>query len=130
AGEVADAVVSVFGSTRVTGGSVGDAAVAVLGSVYVNAHVNGDVVAVGGDVELGPDAEVGGQVVCVGGHVHRDEKAIVHHGVQNVAIGPQWVHFEWLSEWFSRCLFMGRPLAFSPHLIWAWMVAFGFVVFY
>ena len=59
-GEAGD-VVSVFGNTRVTG-PVSDSAVAVLGNNYVDAKVDGDVVAVLGSVELGPNAEVGGDV--------------------------------------------------------------------
>jgi uncharacterized RDD family membrane protein YckC len=130
AGEVADAVVSVIGNTRVTGGSVGDAAVAVLGSVYVNGHVHGDVVAVFGDVELGPDAVVDGQVVHIGGDFKRDDKAVVHGSVQNVALGGKLGHFEGLAAWFRECLLYARPLAFAPHLGWAWGVAFVFLAFY
>src|ERR1700759_2278268 len=47
----ADEVVSVFGDTRATG-PVGSQAVAVFGNVYVDGHVEGDVVAVLGGVEL------------------------------------------------------------------------------
>ena len=118
AGEVSDAVVSVFGNTRVTGGTVGDAAVAVLGNNYVNGHVKGEVVAVLGNVELGPDAVVDGEIVCIGGEVKRDAKATVRGNVQNVAIGGRHFNFEKLQTWFTECLLYGRPLAFSPNLQW------------
>ncbi len=130
-GEVADAVVSVIGNTRVTG-PVGDAAVAVLGSTYVNNKVGDAVVAVLGDVELGPDAEVGGDVVSIGGTVTRDPKAIIHGHVQNVAFGGAGAipHFDGIQTWFRECLLLGRPLAFSPHLGFAWGLAFAFFALY
>jgi len=43
--------------------------VAVLGDVFVSSEVVGDVVAVGGDVELAPGALVRGDVVALGGSV-------------------------------------------------------------
>jgi len=129
-GDVGDAVVSVLGNTRITGGSVGDAAVAVLGNTYVNGHVKGTVVAVLGNVELGPDAEVGGEIVCVGGELKRDPKAIVHGNIQNVAIAGHGFDFEWLHTWFSKCLLYARPLAFDARLLWAWWIALGCLGFY
>jgi uncharacterized RDD family membrane protein YckC len=132
-GSVSDAVVSVLGNTRVTGGRVGDAAVAVLGNTYVNAKIGGEAVAVLGDVELGPDADIGGDVVSVGGTVKRDPKAVVHGHVQSVTVGggnfPS-VHLSGLQRWFRDCAMYGRPLAFTPELGWAWMLALIFFGFY
>lgn len=130
-GEVADAVVSILGDTRMTG-SAGGAAVAVLGNTYVDGKVGGEVVAVLGDVELGPNAEVGGEVVSVGGTVKRDPKAITHGNVQNVAIGHGFTHphLEGFRTWFRECLLLGRPLAFSRGLGWAWTFAIAFFVVY
>ncbi len=130
AGEVSDAVVSVFGNTRVTGGTVGDAAVAVLGDVYVNGHVKGQVVAVLGNVELGPDAVIDGEVVCVGGELQRDAKAVLHGHVQNIALGGRHFNFTGLQTWFTQCLLYARPLAFNANLWWAWCIAFSFLGFY
>ncbi|ACB74001.1 RDD family protein [Opitutus terrae] len=129
-GHVGGAVVSVFGSSRMTDGSVGDAVVSVLGNTYVNGRVRGDVVAVLGNVELGPQAEVHGQIVCVGGKVNRDAAAQVHGQVNNIAMGFSFGGFEWLHAWISQCLLYGRPLAFGPHLMWAWWIAIGFFVLY
>ncbi len=128
--DVGDAVVSVCGDTRVTGGSVGDSAVSVFGTTYVNARVNGEVVAVLGDVELGPKAEVDGDLVCVGGTVRRDPGAVVRGHVNNVAVGMYAGGFEWLHAWIRNCLLYGRPLAFAPHLMWAWWIALGLLGFY
>src|SRR5271167_5066222 len=76
-------VVSVIGDTRILG-PVGESAVAVMGSAYVDDKVDGDVVAVLGNVELGPHAEIGGDVVAVMGGVERDPAAIVHGSVQRI----------------------------------------------
>ncbi len=129
-GDVGNAVVSVFGNTRVTDGTVGDAAVAVLGNSYVNGHVRGQVVAVLGNIEFGPNAVVDGDVVCVGGEVVRDPKAVLHGHIKNVGIGGQHFSFDWLTAWVSKCLVLGRPLAFGAHLMWAWWIAFAYLAVY
>jgi uncharacterized RDD family membrane protein YckC len=129
-GEAVD-VVSVFGTTRVTG-PVRDSAVAVLGNVYVDSKVDGNVVAVLGGVKLGPNAEVGGDVVAVLGGVDQDPSAIIHGSVQRIInldfgdVGG----FGWLQTWMNKCLFYGRPLAFAPGLGWAWTLALGLLAFY
>jgi uncharacterized RDD family membrane protein YckC len=129
-GEAVD-VVSVIGNTRVTG-PVGDTAVAVMGNAYVDAKVNGDVVAVLGNVELGPNAEVGGDVVAVLGTVKRDPAAIVHGSVQRVIdwdVGGA-AGFSGLNTWITHCLLLGRPLAFTAGLGWAWTLALCLLAFY
>jgi uncharacterized RDD family membrane protein YckC len=129
-GEAED-VVSVIGNTRVTG-PVGDTAVAVMGNTYVDAKVNGNVVAVLGNVELGPHAEVGGDVVAVLGTVERDPAAVVHGSVQKVIdwdVGGA-TGFSGLNTWITHCLLLGRPLAFTPGLGWAWTLALGLLAFY
>ena len=129
-GEAVD-VVSVFGTTRVTG-PVHDSAVAVLGNVYVDSKVDGNVVSVLGSTKLGPNAEIGGDVVAVLGGVDQDPAAIIHGSVQRIInldfgeVGG----FEWLSTWINKCLFYGRPLAFAPGLGWAWTLALGLLAFY
>jgi uncharacterized RDD family membrane protein YckC len=130
AGEVHDAVVSVFGSSQVTGGSVGNAVVSVLGTSRVNAIVHGEVVAVMGNIELGPEAEVYGQLVCVGGKVIRDPAAKVHGQVNQISFGFNFGGFEWLHAWITQCLLYARPLAFSMSVMWAWWIALGFFALY
>lgn len=129
-GEAGD-VVSIFGNTRVTG-PVSDSAVAVFGGNYVDSKVDGDVVAVMGSVELGPNAEVGGDVVAVMGGVQRDPGAVVHGSVQRIIdIGVGGVsEFAWLHSWINHCLIYGRPLAFAPGLGWAWTLALILLAFY
>jgi uncharacterized RDD family membrane protein YckC len=121
-------VVSVLGNTRVLG-PVEEGAVAVFGSVYIDSKVDGDVVAVLGNVELGPNAEIGGDVVAVFGVVKRDPAAIVHGSMQRV-FSVDYGGIDWLQTWIQRCLLYGRPLAFAPGLGWAWTLALGFLAFY
>ncbi len=82
AGEARD-VVSILGTTRVTG-PVQDSAVAILGNTIVDSAIHGDVVAVLGNVELGPHADVEGDVVAVGGKVLRDPSAVIHGDVHSL----------------------------------------------
>lgn len=75
--------------------------VAVLGSVTVNGRVREDVVAVGGDIRLGPQAEVDGTVTAVGGRVDRDPGARVNGEVNEVSFSmpPVRIRPFWHSDW-------------------------------
>ncbi len=121
----ADDVVSIVGDTR-TSGRVADSAVAVFGSAYIDGPVGSEVVAVLGDVKLGPHADVGGDVTAVGGHVIRDPAAIVRGNVQSVG-GLSAV---WLRPWIDQCLLYGRPLALVPGVGWAWTLSIAFLALY
>jgi uncharacterized RDD family membrane protein YckC/cytoskeletal protein CcmA (bactofilin family) len=144
AGEHADSVVSIFGSSTSAGdvvtvvsilgdtkvsGSALNAAVAVLGNTTIDGKVDGDAIAVVGNVELGPHAEVGGNVVSVLGIVRRDPAAIVHGRVQNIIAGD-FGGFNGLRAWITHCLLYGRPLALVSGIDWAWGLALGFLAFY
>jgi uncharacterized RDD family membrane protein YckC len=142
-GEMADSVVSIFGSstsdgeagdvvsilgdTRVTG-EVSDSAVAILGNAYIDGKVDGDAVTVLGNMELGPHAEIDGDVVVVGGTVLRDPAAVVHGDVHNVL--GSFGGVDWLRTWVWHCLLYARPLALAPGLGWAWGLAFTFLALY
>jgi uncharacterized RDD family membrane protein YckC len=121
-------VVSIFGDTKVTG-TAQDAAVAIFGTTAIDGKVDGDAVAVFGNVELGPHAEIGGQVVSVLGTVRRDPAAIVHGGVQNIFAGD-FGSLTGLRTWITHCLLYGRPLGLVPGIGWAWGLALGFLAFY
>ncbi len=127
-GEVRDSVVAVAGNARTTG-PVGDSVVAVFGNAYVDAPV-GEVVAVLGNVELGPKAEVRGDVVSVGGQVKRDPKSVVHGNIPNVVFPVVGVHAEWLQTYLAECVLKGRPLAIDARLAWAWYIAIGLLLLY
>jgi uncharacterized RDD family membrane protein YckC len=124
----AEDVVSVLGSTRVSG-IVHDNAVAVLGNLSVDGKVEGDAVAVLGNIELGPNADIDGEVISVFGTVHRSEGAVVHGGLQHVFAG-NFNGGSWISAWVTECLLKGRPLAFAPGLGWLWTLAIGALAFY
>jgi uncharacterized RDD family membrane protein YckC/cytoskeletal protein CcmA (bactofilin family) len=124
----AEDVVSVLGSTRVSG-IVHDNAVAVLGNLFVDGKVEGDAVAVLGNIELGPNADIDGEVVSVFGTVHRSEGAVVHGGLQHVFAG-NFNGGSWISTWVTECLLKGRPLALAPGLSWLWTLAIGALAFY
>lgn len=128
-GSVGDAVVSILGSSRASGGRVGGPVVSILGNTYVDTEVGDVTVAVLGNVELGPNAVVR-DVVCVGGVVKRDPGAVVHGQVTNAAFALNLGGFEWFHAWISRCLMLGRPLAFGDNLMWAWWIAIGFLGLY
>lgn len=126
AGEVSDSVVSVLGNSHVTG-PVGDSVVSVLGNSYVDSKVEHDVVAVLGTITLGPHADIGGDLVAVGGTVHKDPSAVVHGSVQNVGVENR---FNVVSPWFRHCVALGRPLAFVSGIGWAWTIAFVALALY
>jgi len=94
-----------------------------LGSTTVNGHVGGEVVAVGGNIELGPNADVGGDVVVVGGTLQKDPAAVVHGQIQQVSITQHFPKFDWLFAWVKSALFKGRLLSFASGTGWAWIVA-------
>jgi hypothetical protein len=69
-------VVAVGRDVLVEGEALSDVA-ALDGSVRVTGRVSGDVIVLGGDVELGPEARVGGDVFAVGGTVEAAAGATV-----------------------------------------------------
>jgi hypothetical protein len=73
--------------------------VAVFGSVTVNGRVRDNVVAVGGNVHLGPTADVRGDVVAVGGSVDRDSSASVSGQISEVSFPPINIHPRWHFGW-------------------------------
>jgi hypothetical protein len=61
--------------------------VVIGGNIHVHGEVRGEVVAVGGNVELGPKAVVGRDVVVVGGTLQRDPAARIGGDVQEIGVG-------------------------------------------
>ena len=94
--------------------------------MVINGHVGGEVVCVGGDLTLGPDAEVGGEVVVVGGEMKKDPSAILHSQVQQVRLPVIRPVFAWVKS----ALLKARLLSFDPGAAWAWLVAAAFLGFY
>jgi uncharacterized RDD family membrane protein YckC len=124
---VADDVGAIFGNTHVTG-PVKESVFSIFGSVYIDGPVGDDVVAVFGNVELGPHADVRGDVSAVLGSVTRDPAALVHGDVNSV--GGTVGGIGWLQPWIEHCLLYGRPLALVRGIGWAWGLALGFLALY
>ena len=122
-GDVSDSAVAVMGNVTVNGTVGSGGAVAVLGNVYVNGKVNGDVVAVLGNVKLGPQAVINGEVTEILGTVERSPTAVIsgRHCRRPLR------HFRrcrrGCTAGSSDCLFFGRPLAPNLEVSWAWWVA-------
>jgi hypothetical protein len=87
--------------------------VAIGGSVNIDGQVDGDVVAVAGSANLGPTADIRGDLVVVGGALNRDPKATiggqVHIGFDDFPFGGDWGHRR---AWRGWSPFEGmRPIA-------------------
>jgi hypothetical protein len=93
-----------------------DAAVAVFGSVTVEGEVNDDVVAVAGDVTLGPTAVVHGSVTSVGGALTVAPEARVFGSRQEVAVRLPDVSVRW-TEW--------PHVSIAPMRIGRWWTGFA-----
>jgi uncharacterized RDD family membrane protein YckC len=126
-GEVIDAVVTVFGDAHVSG-TVHGGVVSLFGNTYIDGPVDEAAVSVFGDLQLGPNARVVGDIAVVGGRLTRDPQAVVEGHSEIMLGGFEGLHGVRL--WIEKCLFYGRPLAFEPGLGWAWIIAFGFLLFY
>lgn len=90
--------------------------VAVGGSVEVDGTVEGDVVAVGGSVDLGPEAVVEGEVTAVGGTIDRAPGAVIHGTVNEVAFGPP--HITWGREWDGPGPFFAGVTGLIGTIVW------------
>jgi uncharacterized RDD family membrane protein YckC len=126
---VGGAAVAVFGRVE-SHGEIGDEAVSVLGGMYINGPVGDQAVSVLGNLELGPKAIIDGDVVVVGGKLIKDPNAVVRGNEVHVSPFGAMPQLDWITTWVTRCLFLGRPLAFGPNLGWAWAIAFSFLAFY
>jgi hypothetical protein len=69
---------------------VGGDAVAILGSVLVNGTLEGDAVAVGGTVTVGPHGRVDGDAVGIGGGVSKDPGGVIRGERVSIGRGGHW----------------------------------------
>ena len=91
--------VQVGGNVTVQTNQTVNDAVAVWGNVTVMGHVQGDAVAVGGNIDLLPGSRVDGDAVAIGGKVNRQPGAVVGGTVTGLGpslrlpfIGPNFGH--------------------------------------
>jgi hypothetical protein len=97
---------------------VGDAVVAVFGSAKIDGRVEGDVVAVGGSVYLGPKADIRGDVVSVGGGVERQPGARVRGDLNEVRVGfPSMGPWFRARPWRDNWQWLGGPFGASSELL-------------
>jgi uncharacterized RDD family membrane protein YckC/cytoskeletal protein CcmA (bactofilin family) len=142
AGEVNDAVVSVLGSST-SSGHVGNAVVSVLGNTRVTGGTVGDAaVAVLGSNYI--NGHIRGEVVAVLGNVELGPEAVVDGEIvcvggevqrdPNAVVHGNVQHIaiggHWLNAWVTKCLLYGRPLAFDAGVMWAWWIALACLGFY
>jgi hypothetical protein len=98
-----DARVRIGGPVRIERDEVvNGAVVAVLGSATVEGEVRDDVVVVGGDLRLGPDANVRGDVTVVGGKIDADPKARVGGALNEVGLDIPRVRVHPFDAWGWR----------------------------
>ncbi len=126
-GETAEAVV-VIGASAIVRGKVRDAAVAIGGNLDIEGEVGEAAVAVMGDVKAGPDAHIRGDVVAVGGRADVAQGAKIGGSIQQVEPGVGLPHVDWLKKWIVHSLFKLRPLA--PQVGWVWGVWATFLLIY
>jgi hypothetical protein len=87
---------------------IGDDVVVILGSAKVDGRVDGNVVAIGGSIHLGPKANVRGDVTSIGGGIERAAETVVSGQINEVRIakptfGPivnlrPWREWHWLGD--------------------------------
>ncbi|WP_221032247.1 RDD family protein [Actomonas aquatica] len=122
--------VVILGDLTLNGHSQGDT-VNVLGNLTLNGEADRDVVAVLSSVQLGPEAHVHGDFISVGGQIQRAPGARIDGDVREIPfLGTTHVNFEWLKAWVQKCLVYGRPLWFGENLGWVWMLVGTALVFY
>jgi len=62
------------------------AVVSFWSDLEINGEVNGDVIAVNGNIDIGDDAVIRGNVLAIGGRVNHTEKSTVYGSIQNTSI--------------------------------------------
>ncbi|HVP58060.1 MAG TPA: hypothetical protein VMU02_08155, partial [bacterium] len=77
-------------------------AVAILGSVVVNGAVEGDAVAVGGGLTVGPKGRIDGDGVAVGGGVYKDPGAVIRGQMVSIGKGGKWMTNEHVMGRFAH----------------------------
>ncbi|MGE3841995.1 MAG: hypothetical protein AB7I50_10440 [Vicinamibacterales bacterium] len=108
-----DVRVHIGGDVTVAEGEhVREDAVAILGAVRVNGEVDGDVVAIGGDVLLGPHAIVRGDTTVVGGQIREEPGAQLLGGRHQVALN-------WDGEAFDRRAAWHRAVGWPSDRWWS-----------
>jgi len=127
--DVGAAVVAVGGDAFARG-KVDEAVVAVNGNAEARGDVGESVVAVFGNVRIGSNSVVHGDVVSVGGKVEVEDGGKIEGRVTEVGISdyPLLAPLKGLADWVKHCVFKVRLLAPQPG--WYWIIAGLFLLCY
>ncbi len=130
AGEEARDVVVIFGTLRIVGRVRGDVVV-VGGRTIVDGRIEGNLVMPFGKLDLGPGAEVEGDVVAVLGEMNADPRAYIGGQRFELTASSLESHLppmEGMRRWVMEGLVLARPL---PHEFgWWWWFALACALFY
>jgi len=118
--------VVVFGSATIHGNAKD--VVVVFGNVTVDGVIEGDTVAVMGEIKVEPTGHICGDAVAIGDGVHVAKGGRIDGHIQDINIGAFGIHVGWLRAWLVQCAFKFRPLA--PQVGWVWAVAGVFFLLY
>ncbi|MBM3880587.1 MAG: hypothetical protein FJ387_12870 [Verrucomicrobia bacterium] len=126
-GERVQELVVVFGDATVDGEVDGDMVV-VFGKATLNGRVRGDFVNVFGSAKFGPHAHVSGDCVIAGGQLDAAPGAQFDQQPVEVNFSGFLPSLDWLGRWVKSGLFLGRPLPPGVGWVW-WIVALHFVLY-
>jgi RDD family protein len=129
-GQEVDQVVVIFGDATIDG-KVRDAVVVVGGKAKVNGTIGGELVVPLGSVELGPNAHVEGDVTAIGGGITADPGARIDGNPVEVSwsvLEEKFPPVVGVKNWVMQGLILGRPL---PHQFgWWWYLALACAAVY
>ena len=121
--------VAVMGPLKVDG-TVNGNAVVVLGSSTINGTVHGNAVVVGGNLHIGPHAHIDGNVVPIGGIFVRAPGSYVGGHIAHERAGFDFSEDSGAYSWLNHGLRLGRPLAIGPHLHLFWILSVCTIALY
>ncbi len=124
AGDFAEAVVVIGGSAKIRGRC--NNCVVIGGDLEIEGEVRESAVAILGTLRVLPGAVVRGDVVGVGGGVEISDGATVSR--KPVEVNFSGLRLDWLKKWLVHCVLKMRPLA--PQVGWVWAVAGVFFLIY
>ena len=115
--DTAGAIIVIGGSARILGKC--DECVVIGGDVEISGKVRRSTVAVLGTIRALKGSSLGGDVVGVGGGVEIADGATVLR--RPVVVNVSGLHLDWLKKWLVQCVLKMRPLTLQ--IGWVWAVA-------
>ncbi|MEO7678645.1 MAG: polymer-forming cytoskeletal protein, partial [Verrucomicrobiota bacterium] len=124
ASDSAEVIVVIGGSAKILGKC--DDVIVIGGELDVEGKVRRSAIVVLGTLRAFKNAVLNGDVVAVGGGLEIEEGATVSQ--RPVEIGFHGLKMEWLKKWLVHCVLKLRPLA--PQVGWVWGFAGVFFLIY